>query len=80
MAQPTEVKVKGAAGGALVASLALALLNATVADSSILGGLPAWLQFILLAVAPTLVTWLAGYATPSTTSSVSESFNKPSVR
>jgi hypothetical protein len=78
MAQ-TEVKVSASTGGALVASLVLAILNATVANSSVLGGLPAWLQFILLAVAPTLVTWLSGYATPSKTSSVSEAY-KPSVR
>ena len=77
MAQ-TEVKVSAATTGALVASLVLALLNATVANSSVLGGLPSWLQFVLLAVAPTLVTWLAGYATPSKTSSVSVGY-KPSA-
>jgi hypothetical protein len=66
-----EVKVTTSAVGSLAASLGLALLNATAADSSVLGGLPPALQFIILTVIPPLVTFLSGYAQPSSTSSVS---------
>jgi hypothetical protein len=56
-----EAKVKAAAIGTLVISLVLALLNAVVGNSQILGGFPAWLQFVLITCAPTLVAFLSGY-------------------
>jgi hypothetical protein len=75
MAQ-TEVKVTTSTLGSLGASLALALLNATAADSSILGGLPAWAQFIVLAVLPPLITFFSGYSAPSSTSTVSDGYTR----
>ena len=72
----TEAKVSGSTAGTLAASIALALLNATAADSSILGGLPPVLQFIILTVIPPLVTFLSGYATPSHTSTVSTGYTQ----
>lgn len=66
MNAPVEAKVKWSALGSLLAGLVLALLNAVVADSSILGGLPAWAQFVVVTGAPVLVTFLSGYAAPHT--------------
>lgn len=56
-----EAKVKWSALAALGASLLLAVLNATVGDSQVLGGLPGWLQFLLVTCGPTAATFLAGY-------------------
>lgn len=75
-----EVKVTSATVGSLVASIGLAILNATVADSSVLGGLPGWLQWIIIVIAPTLITYLSGYAQPSSTSAVSDAFVKGTMR
>ncbi|MEV7713066.1 holin [Streptomyces sp. NPDC088270] len=61
MAAPVEVKVKAASTGAFLAGLAVAVLNAIVADSSLLGPLPGWVQAPLLALAPAALAWLAGY-------------------
>ncbi|MER5613314.1 holin [Streptomyces sp. NPDC002215] len=61
MAAPVEAKVKAASAGAFLAGLAVALLNAIVADSSLLGPLPSWAQAPLLALVPAALTWLAGY-------------------
>ena len=60
-----EAKVTAASLVTLLASLALALLNALQTDSSILGGLPPALQFVLITIIPTLATFLAGYAKTS---------------
>jgi hypothetical protein len=79
MARSVETKVKASTYGALAASFGIALLNALAGDSELLGGLPPWLQFVLLLVIPSAVTWLAGFATPSKTSTVSEGY-RPSVR
>jgi hypothetical protein len=76
MAQ-TEVKVSASTTGTFAASLALALLNATAADSTILGGLPSWLQFILITILPTLIAFVSGYVTPSKTSNVSDGYRPP---
>lgn len=57
-----EKKVKAAAGGTLAMSLLLAILNAVVGNSQLLGSLPAWLQFLIVTCAPTLTAFLAGYA------------------
>lgn len=63
---PVENKVKWATIMAFLASLALALLNALLGDSELMGGLPAWLQFVLVAGAPTSVTFLGGYESAHT--------------
>ncbi|MFE6684640.1 holin [Streptomyces sp. NPDC057729] len=60
-AAPVEVKVKAASAASFVAGIAIAVLNAVVADSSLLGPLPSWLQAPLLALVPAALTWLAGY-------------------
>ncbi|MFF5891173.1 holin [Streptomyces globisporus] len=67
---PVEAKVKAASTGAFLAGLAVAMLNAVVADSSLLGPLPAWLQAPLLALVPTALTWLAGYQARHTPRSI----------
>lgn len=71
----TEVKVTTSAIGTLGASLVLAIFNGVAADSSVLGDLPAWAQFIIILILPPLITFFSGYATPSTTSRVSDKFN-----
>lgn len=60
---PVSPKVTASTAVTLLASLALAILNGVAADSSILGGLPSQLQFILLLVIPPLATFAAGWAT-----------------
>jgi hypothetical protein len=67
-----EKKVWGGAYGALAAGFLAALLNAGVGDAQLMGGLPPWLQFIILTLVPGVVSWLGGYALPSPTSSVSK--------
>jgi hypothetical protein len=69
-----ETKVKTATLGSFIASLVLALANAVAADSSIMGGLHPVIQFVLLAVLPTIITFLGGYAMPSKTSAVSKDY------
>lgn len=61
MAGPIESKVKAATFMTVAVGLAIALLNAIVADSSLLGPLPSWLQAPLLALVPSALTFLAGY-------------------
>jgi hypothetical protein len=56
-----ETKVKSAAFASLAASLLIALLNALVGNSQLLGGLPPWLQFVIVTIGPTVITFLAGY-------------------
>lgn len=70
-----EVKVIASTAGAWLAGVAIALLNGVVADSSLLGGLPPWLQFIILMAATPTIAFLTGYAKSSQTSSVSDSYN-----
>ncbi|MFE7360652.1 holin [[Kitasatospora] papulosa] len=70
MAAPTEAKVKAASTGAFLAGLAIAVLNAVVADSSLLGPLPVWLQAPVLALVPAGLTWLAGYQARHTPRSI----------
>ncbi|MFB7190160.1 holin [Streptomyces sp. NPDC056230] len=61
MAAPVEEKAKAASAASFVAGLAIAVLNAVAADSSLLGPLPGWLQAPLLELVPAGPTWLAGY-------------------
>ncbi len=60
-----EVKVVAATLVALLASIAVAVLNGVVADSTLLGGLPPIWQTLILLVVPPLLTFLGGYSTPS---------------
>jgi hypothetical protein len=61
---PVETKVQAAAWWTLAASVGVALGNATLADSTILGPAPGWAQFLILAALPPVVTFLGGYAAP----------------
>jgi len=58
---PVEAKVKASTTATFLAGLVIAVLNAVVADNSLLGPLPVWLQAPLLTLVPTALTWLAGY-------------------
>lgn len=60
-----EAKVTAASLVTLLASIAIALLNALQADSTILGSLPPAAQFVLIAVIPPLLTFAGGYAKTS---------------
>ncbi len=71
-----EIKVAMSTIGSAAASIVIAILNQVTTNASMLGAIPAWLQFVLIVVIPPLVTWLGGYAMPSPTSSVSKGFNK----
>ncbi len=57
-------KVNAAAVGSLLAGVALAVLTAllTPEGAAILGGLPGWASFLVLAAVPAVVSWLTGYA------------------
>lgn len=61
MAAPIESKVVASTAMTFVVGLAVALLNAIAADSSLLGPLPSWLQAPLLALVPSALAFLAGY-------------------
>jgi len=67
---PVEAKVKAASTVTFLVGLAIAMLNAVVADSSLLGPLPVWLQAPLLALVPTALVWLAGYQARHTPRSI----------
>ena len=58
---PVEAKVKASTGAAFAVSLVLAVLNEAVADHSLLGPLPYWVQAIIIAGAPPAITFLAGW-------------------
>ena len=58
---PVEVKVKAATSATFVVALVIAVLNAVVADDSLLQPLPVWLQPIVIALVPTAVTFLSGW-------------------
>lgn len=66
MAAPIEAKVKASTAATFCVSLLAMLLNAVAGDSALLQPLPAWLQGLLIAVGPSLATFLAGYAAPHT--------------
>ncbi|MEV6081101.1 holin [Streptomyces sp. NPDC052069] len=67
---PVEAKVKAASTGAFLAGLAIAVLNAVAADSSLLGPLPSWVQAPVLALVPAGLAWLAGYQARHTPRSI----------
>lgn len=58
---PVEAKVKAATVATFLAGLAIAVLNAVVADNSLLGPLPSWAQAPVLALVPSALAFLAGY-------------------
>ncbi|MFD7185481.1 holin [Streptomyces sp. NPDC059904] len=58
---PIENKVKSATAATFVVSLLIAVLNQVVADNSLLGPLPSWLQPVIIAVAPAGITFLSGW-------------------
>lgn len=66
MAAPVESKVKAATAVSFAVSLVVVLLNAVVGNSQLLHPLPSWLQGLVIAVAPPLATFLAGWAAPHT--------------
>jgi hypothetical protein len=56
-----ELKVIASAVVTLGVSVGIAGLNAVVADSSLLGPMPAWCQALVLAACPPALSFLAGY-------------------
>jgi hypothetical protein len=70
MTAPVEAKVKAASTAAFLVGLLIAVLNAIVADNSLLGPLPSWLQAPVLALVPAALTWLAGYQARHTPRSI----------
>lgn len=69
-----EVKVVAASAGTLVASMALAIVNAVSDSPGIIAGLPDGVEFVIIAVLPPLVAWLSGFAKSSPTSAASDGF------
>jgi hypothetical protein len=63
---PVEAKVKSATAATFIVSLIIAVLNAVVADDSLLQPLPGWLQAIVLGAAPAVVTFLSGWSATHT--------------
>lgn len=61
-----ELKVLASTTAAAAAGGAAAVLNDVQADSSLMGGTPAWLQTAVLVVGPAVATFLAGWATRHT--------------
>lgn len=57
-------KVAAATAGAFLPSLALAIITWAQDNPQILGGLPQWLQGLLILIIPTLATFVAGYVKP----------------
>ncbi|MEU6661272.1 holin [Streptomyces sp. NPDC046821] len=61
MAAPVEKKVQAATSVSFVVGILIAVLNDVVADESLLGPLPAWLQSLVLATGPGLLTFAGGW-------------------
>jgi hypothetical protein len=70
-----EVKVWASAMGTLFIGVLLAVLNAVLADSTILGSLPSALQTLILVVIPPIISFLSGYYKRSNTSTTSDGYN-----
>lgn len=64
--QPVESKVKWATAATFVAGVLVAVLNVVQDNPGLLEPLPKWAQALVIALAPALVTFLAGYAAPHT--------------
>lgn len=56
-----ELKVIAASAATFAVSVIVAVLNAVQAHHELLGPTPGTLQFVILAVIPTAVTFLGGY-------------------
>lgn len=56
-----ETKVKASTAGTFLVSAAIAVLNQTAGDDSLMGSLPAWAQTLVLLVVPPAVTFLSGW-------------------
>lgn len=61
-----EVKVVASTWVSVLFSSGLAVLNAVVANGVLLGALPGWLQFLLIAVLPPVAIYLGGFFAPHT--------------
>lgn len=61
---PVEPKVRWASIAAFAVGLVVALLNAVQDNPGVMEPLPKWAQGLILALAPALVTFLAGYTAP----------------
>lgn len=61
MAAPIEAKVTAATTATFAVSVLIAVLNMTVADSSLLGPLPPWAQAVVIDTVPAILTFLAGW-------------------
>lgn len=61
MSAPVEAKVLASTATTFGVGIGIAVLNDVVADSSLLGPLPSWLQAVVLALAPSAAAFLAGY-------------------
>lgn len=56
-----ELKVIAATAATLGVSVALAVLNTVAGDHELLGPVPSALQFVIVAVIPSAITFLSGY-------------------
>lgn len=61
MGAPIEAKVTAATAASFAVGVVVAVLNAIVADASLLGPLPPWAQSVVLGVAPAMLTFLSGW-------------------
>lgn len=60
-----EIKVIAATAATLTVSIAFAVLDAIAHNPAVLDGFPVWSRFVIVAAIPPVLTFLAGYATPS---------------
>lgn len=56
-----ELKVIASTAATFVVSVVLAVLNAVQDNHALLGSVPSALQFVIMAVIPTAVTFTSGY-------------------
>lgn len=63
---PIETKVTVSTVGALVAAVGIALLNAVLANNTLLGPLPPIVQGLIIAAIPPLIVFASGYLAPHT--------------
>ena len=61
---PVETKVRAATVVATVVGLVVTVLNAVGTNSALLGSTPAWLQSIVILLAPPLAVFLTAWAAP----------------
>lgn len=63
---PIESKVTVASFMALMSGIVIAVLNAVVADNSLLASWHPVLQFLLITAAPTVITFFGAFQAPHT--------------